>query len=159
MTAATLTPLTAGSVAPDFTLDSTSGEKVTLSSYRGHKYVLLAFFPLAFTGVCTAEMCGFSDDFDSFVQKDVEILPLSVDAVPSLKEFRSKYEMKVNLLSDFKREVSTAYGVLREESGFSNRAYFLIDKEGVIRWAHVEATPGQKRDNAEILEVIKNVIS
>ena len=82
---------------------------------------------------------------------------MSVDAVPSLKEFRSKYSMKVELLSDFKREVATAYGVLREDTGFSNRAYFLIDKDGVIRWAHVEETPGQKRENAEILEAIKNV--
>ncbi|HCT57357.1 MAG TPA: peroxiredoxin [Gemmatimonas aurantiaca] len=158
MTANTTAPLTAGTVAPDFTVASTSGQNVVLSGYRGQKNVLLAFFPLAFTSVCTSELCGFSDDFDAFTQGNVEVLPMSVDAVPSLKEFRSKYAMKVELLSDFKREVSAAYGVLREDTGFSNRAYFLIDKEGVIRWAHVEETPGQKRENAEILEAIKNVI-
>jgi len=157
MTSTAQTPLAAGAVAPDFTVASTSGQNVTLSSFRGEKHVLLAFFPLAFTGVCTSELCGFSDDFDAFSAANVEVLPMSVDAVPSLKEFRSKYSMKVELLSDFKREVATAYGVLREDTGFSNRAYFLIDKDGVIRWAHVEETPGQKRENAEILEAIKNV--
>lgn len=153
-----MTPLAVGATAPDFTLASTSGQDVTLSSFRGQKYVLLAFFPLAFTGVCTAELCGFSDDFDQFLNQDVEVLPLSVDAVPSLKEFRSKFNMKVELLSDFKRQASTAFGVLREESFFANRAYFLIDKEGVIRWAHVEDVPSHKRDNAEILAAIKNVM-
>lgn len=157
MTSTAQTPLAPGAVAPDFTVASTSGQNVTLSSFRGEKHVLLAFFPLAFTGVCTSELCGFSDDFDAFSAANVEVLPMSVDAVPSLKEFRSKYSMKVELLSDFKREVATAYGVLREDTGFSNRAYFLIDKDGVIRWAHVEETPGQKRENAEILEAIKNV--
>lgn len=157
MTNVSATPLTAGTIAPDFTLASTSGQNVTLSDFRGRKHVLLAFFPLAFTSVCTAELCGFSDDFDAFAGGDVEVLPLSVDAVPSLKEFRNKYQMKVELLSDFRREASTAFGVLREDTGFSNRAYFLIDKDGVIRWAHVEETPGQKRENAEILAAIKNV--
>lgn len=157
MTNVSATPLTAGTIAPDFTLASTSGQNVTLSDFRGRKHVLLAFFPLAFTSVCTAELCGFSDDFDAFASGDVEVLPLSVDAVPSLKEFRNKYQMKVELLSDFRREASTAFGVLREDTGFSNRAYFLIDKDGVIRWAHVEETPGQKRENAEILAAIKNV--
>lgn len=158
MTSTTQAPLTSGASAPDFTVASTSGQNVTLSSYRGEKNVLLAFFPLAFTSVCTSELCGFSDDFDAFAAGNVEVLPMSVDAVPSLKEFRNKHEMKVELLSDFRREVSAAYGVLREDTGFSNRAYFLIDKDGVIRWSHVEETPGQKRENAEILAAIKNVI-
>ncbi|HEY0929836.1 MAG TPA: redoxin domain-containing protein [Gemmatimonas sp.] len=158
MTSTTQAPLTSGASAPDFTVASTSGQNVTLSSYRGEKNVLLAFFPLAFTSVCTSELCGFSDDFDAFAAGNVEVLPMSVDAVPSLKEFRNKHEMKVELLSDFRREVSAAYGVLREDTGFSNRAYFLIDKDGVIRWSHVEETPGQKRENAEILTAIKNVI-
>lgn len=157
MTTTPAVPLQAGVEAPDFTLASTSGQNVTLTSLRGQKHVLLAFFPLAFTSVCTTELCAFGEDFDSFSEAGVEILPISVDAVPSLKEFKSKYDMKTDLLSDFKREASTAYGVLRADTYFSNRAYFLIDTAGIIRWAHVEETPGQRRENAEILEAIRNV--
>jgi peroxiredoxin (alkyl hydroperoxide reductase subunit C) len=153
------TPLQAGVEAPDFALASTSGQTVTLSEFRGQKPVLLAFFPLAFTSVCTTELCAFGEDFDAFAEANVEILPISVDAVPSLKEFKSKYAMKTDLLSDFKREASIAYGVLRPDTYFSNRAYFLIDMAGVIRWAHVEETPGQRRENAEILQAIKNVMA
>jgi peroxiredoxin len=141
----------AGDAAPDFTLNSTAGHPVTLSSFRGEKVVLLAFFPYAFTSTCTAELCAFSDDFDQFVGYGVEVLPISVDAVPSLKEFRSKYSMKVQLLSDFKREASRAYGVLREETFASGRAYFLIDRTGVVRWSHVESVLGHRRLNEELL--------
>ena len=142
-----------GSVAPDFTLDATGGS-VTLSAFRGKQHVLLAFFPLAFTGVCTAEMCAFGDDFDAFASRDVAVLPISIDAVPSLKEFKAKHAMRVELASDFKREVSRAYGTLIEERFFSTRAYFLIDKTGVLRWSFVEETPGTRRENSEILAEI-----
>ncbi|MES2525289.1 MAG: redoxin domain-containing protein, partial [Gemmatimonadota bacterium] len=104
-----------------------------------------------------SELCAFSDDFDVFGSADVEVLPISVDAVPSLKEFKSKYEMKVDLLSDFKREASAAYGVLWKDGFFANRAYFLIDQSGIVRWAHVEEHPGLRRENAEILEAIRSL--
>jgi peroxiredoxin len=97
-------PLQAGVEAPDFTLASTSGENVTLSSFRGRSPVLLAFFPMAFTGVCTSELCAFSEDYGAFAQAGVTVLPLSIDATPSLKEFKAKYQMQVDLLSDIKRE-------------------------------------------------------
>lgn len=145
----------AGVEAPDFTLASTSGEKVTLSSFRGRSPVLLAFFPLAFTGVCTSEMCAFSEDYGAFEEAGVTVLPLSIDATPSLKEFKAKFHMKVDLLSDIKREATRAYGVLRPESYTSQRAYFLVGTDGMIRWALVEAHPGLRRENAEILEAIK----
>ena len=155
MTAPTLErPPAAGERAPDFALASTSGETVTLSTFAGRKGVLLAFFPLAFTSTCTTELCAFTEDFDQFTGHDVEVLPISVDSVPTLKEFKRKYDMKVELLSDFKREASRAYGTLWQDAYFSNRAYFLIDREGVVRWAHVEANPGQRRENQEILEQI-----
>ena len=142
-----------GAVAPDFTLESTGGP-VTLSAFRGRQHVLLAFFPLAFTGVCTAEMCAFGEDFDAFASRDVAVVPISVDAVPSLKEFKAKHAMRVELASDFRREVSRAYGTLLEERFFSTRAYFLIDKTGVLRWSFVEDTPGTRRENSEILAEI-----
>ncbi|MFL5562922.1 MAG: redoxin domain-containing protein [Gemmatimonadaceae bacterium] len=143
-----------GDRAPDFALQSTAGTTVRLSEFRGKSPVLVAFFPLAFTSTCTAELCEFSENFDKFGGKGVVVLPVSVDSVPTLKEFKAKYAMKTELLSDFKREASRAFGVLREDTFFSERAYFLIDRDGVVRWAHVESKLGDKRGNSELLERI-----
>jgi peroxiredoxin len=142
-----------GQRAPDFTLPSTSGEKVTLSSLHGQP-VLLAFFPLAFSGTCTAELCEMRDDADQFVKRGVMVLGISVDSTYSLKEYKAKHGMKVDLLSDFKREVSRLYGVLLEDRFFSNRAYFLLDRDGVIRWEHVEENPSHRRTDSELLAAI-----
>jgi len=146
-----------GDAAPDFTAPSTSGKDVSLSSFRGKRNVLLAFFPLAFTGTCTKELVCFTEDFDQFAGKGVEILPMSVDSTPSLKEFKNKLQMKTELLSDFKRDISRAYGVLNEDRFYSNRAYFLIDREGRIRWSHVEANNSERRENPEILAAIERL--
>jgi peroxiredoxin len=146
--------LTIGQPAPDFTLPSTSGQDVQLSSFRGKENVLVAFFPLAFTGVCTAEMCAFSEDYSKFEKAGTRVLPVSVDAVPSLKAFKEKERMSVDLLSDFHRTASRAYGVLIEEKNLSQRAYFLVDKQGVLRWSHVEAELGHRREDRELLEQI-----
>lgn len=123
---------------------------MTLSQLKG-KNVLLAFFPLAFTSVCTTEMCAFTDDYDQFQNAGTVVLPISVDSVPTLTEFKRKEQLAVDLLSDFKREVSRQYGTLLEDRFFSNRAYVLIDRQGIVRWAHQEATPKARRENAEIL--------
>ncbi|HEV8197537.1 MAG TPA: redoxin domain-containing protein [Gemmatimonadales bacterium] len=139
-----------GAPAPDFTLTSTSGQPVTLSGLRG-KNVLLAFFPLAFTSTCTAELCAMSEDFDKFQSANTIVLPISVDSVPTLKEFKAKEKITVDLLSDFKRDVSRLYGVLNEERYFSNRAYVLIDRGGVVRWTYQEANNSERRENSEIL--------
>jgi glutaredoxin-dependent peroxiredoxin len=149
-----LTVPAVGAPAPDFSLNTTSGETVTLPQYQGKSNVLLAFFPLAFTSTCTAEMCAFTEDYSAFAQYDVVVIPVSVDAVPSLKAFRDHYKMGLELASDFKREASRAYGTLMEHTFFSNRAYFLIDKQGILRWAFVEDNPGGVRQNAEILAEI-----
>jgi peroxiredoxin len=144
----------AGSVAPDFTLPSTSGSEVTLSALRG-KNVLLAFFPLAFTRVCTTELCSFSEDLDAFRDANTEVLPISVDSIPTLREYKAKERMTVDLLSDFKREVSRRYGTLLEDRFHSNRAYILIDGEGIVRWTFAEDTTGNRRENAELLDRIR----
>jgi peroxiredoxin len=141
---------TPGTPAPDFTLPSTAGSDVTLSKLRG-KNVLLAFFPLAFTRVCTQEMCSFSEDYGRFQDSNTVVLPISVDSVPTLKEFKAKEQIAVDLLSDFKREVSRRYGTLLEDKFFSNRAYVLIDPNGIVRWAFAEDTPGTRRENQELL--------
>ena len=153
MTDSSATPAL-GSPAPEFTLPSTAGRPVSLRDYRGTHNVLLAFFPLAFTSTCTAEMNAFTDDFDRFTSAGTVILPISTDSVPTLKEYKAKHAMKVDLLSDFKRAVSRQYGVLLEEQFHSKRAYFLIDRTGVLRWAHTEAVLGDKRSDAELLERI-----
>jgi peroxiredoxin len=145
----------AGDLAPEFTAASTSGSDVSLASFRGKSNVLLAFFPLAFTGTCTKELVCFNDDFDQFTGNGVEILPISVDSTASLREFKNKLGVKTELLSDFKRDISRAYGVLNEDRFYSNRAYFLIDRQGRVRWAHIESNNGERRDNPEILAAIK----
>jgi peroxiredoxin len=147
----------AGETAPDFTLVTTTGQPVTLSSYRGSKNVLLAFFPLAFTSTCTAELCSFTDDYTAFESKGVQVIPISVDAVPSLKAFKEKLKIGPELASDFRRDTARAYGVLNEEKFFANRAYFLIDKTGVVRWSHVEKVNLEKRENSEILAQIEKL--
>ncbi|HEY0972367.1 MAG TPA: redoxin domain-containing protein [Gemmatimonadales bacterium] len=146
-----------GEIAPDFTLPSTGGEDVTLSASRGKESVLLAFFPLAFTGTCTAELCAFTEDYDAFAARGVRVLPISVDSIPTLREFRSKHQISVELLSDFHREVARLYDVLIAERFFSTRAYFLIDRDGMVRWQHVEENPSQRRENSEILAEIEKL--
>ena len=145
---------TVGAPAPDFTLPSTSGTDVTLSGLRGRN-VLLAFFPLAFTKTCTTEMCAFSEDYSRFQDANTVVLPISVDSVPTLKEFKAKERMTIDLLSDFKRDVSRRYGTLLEDKFFSNRAYVLIDRNGVVRWTFAEVTPSTRRENAELLEQLR----
>ena len=147
-------PPAVGAAAPDLTLPSTAGDTVSLASLRGERAALVAFFPLAFTSTCTAEVCAFGEDYDVFEQAGVAVLPVSVDSVPTLKAFRDQHGVRTHLLSDFKRVASRDWGVLNEERFHSTRAYFLVDRDGMVRWAHVEANPGQRRENAEILAEI-----
>ena len=143
-----------GSPAPDFTLPSTAGQDVTLSSFRGRQHVLVAFFPAAFTGVCTAEACAFSEDYEQFASAGTAVLPISVDQLPSLKEFKAKHGMKVELLSDVRRTTASAYGVLDEKLYNARRSYFLVDKTGVLRWRHVEDQNSHRREDGELLAQI-----
>jgi peroxiredoxin len=148
---------TIGQPAPDFTLPSTAGKDVALSAFRGKENVLVAFFPLAFTGTCTAELCSFSEDYSQFQAAGTAVLPVSVDAVPSLKAFKEKERMGVELLSDFFRAAARKYGVLDEAKGTAKRSYFLVDKQGVLRWSHVESENGHRRQDAELLEQIRKL--
>lgn len=151
-TAAGMPPV--GSVAPNFTLPSTSGRDVTLSRLRG-KNVLLAFFPVAFTGVCTTELCSFTQDYGTFQDANTELLPISVDSVPTLREFKAKERISVELLSDLTREVSRRYGTMLEDRFHSNRSYVLIDRDGIVRWTFAEEATRNRRENAELLERIR----
>ncbi|MFQ5702447.1 MAG: redoxin domain-containing protein [Gemmatimonadales bacterium] len=146
-----MSELQVGDQAPNFTLPSTAGGEIELASFRGQSSVLLAFFPLAFTGVCTGEMCDFSHDLAKFNEADAKVFGVSVDSIPTLNEFRQKNGIAVDLLSDFKREVSRSYGVLLEDKFFAKRAYFIVDRNGTVAWFHIEAELGNKRDNSELL--------
>lgn len=157
MTLSTASVPDVDSTAPDFTLPSTEGSDVALSSFRGKTNVVLAFFPLAFTGVCTAELCAFTDDYSRFAEVDAEVLGISVDSVPTLREFKAKHKMTLNLLSDFKRDVCRLYGTLLEDPFYSSRAYVIVDKEGLVRWTYVESELGHKRDNAELLGQLESI--
>ncbi len=152
MTATSVALPRVGDIAPDFTLPSTAGGDVTLSSLRGSANVVLAFFPLAFTSVCTTEFCDFSQGFGEFEGVNARVFGISVDAIPSLKEFRSKYSITVDLLSDFRRDVCRRYGTLLEDRFFSQRAYFIVDKKGILRWKYIESETRFKRENRELIE-------
>jgi peroxiredoxin len=145
-----------GQPAPDFTLPSTSGRKLKLSELRGTP-VMLAFFPLAFSSTCTEEFCTMRDDYSDFAGRKVKVLPISVDHTYSLKEYVAKHDLPVEMLSDWHREVSKQYGVYMPDRNYANRAYFLIDEQGILRWQHVEENPSHRRENSELLAAIDAV--
>ena len=100
-------------------------------------------------------MCSFWADTSKFEANGAKVFGISVDHTASQKAFQEKAGFKTVLLSDFRREVSRAYGVLLEDLWFSKRAYFLVDRQGIVRWKHVEAELGDKRENGELLTAIK----
>ena len=136
-----------GSEAPDFTLNDYNKQPVQLSSFRGDKPVLLVFYPFAFSGICTGELCQLRDEFADYDGKGVQVLGVSVDTPFSLKAWAEKEGYQFPLLSDFwpHGEVARAYGVFNEQAGLAVRGTFLIDTTGVVRFAEVNA-PGEARD-------------
>ena len=130
-----------GQIAPDFTLYDSDKNKVTLSELRNSN-VLILFFPLAFTSVCTAELCSIRDSLKMYEQLDVKPLGISVDSLYTLAMFKKEQHLNFQLLSDFNKEVSKMYGSLYDTFGYgmkgvSKRAAFLVDTEGKIQYAEV----------------------
>ncbi|MDI5968104.1 peroxiredoxin [Streptomyces sp. SL13] len=132
-----------GTKAPEFELKSQHGETVKLSDFRGEKHVVLLFYPFAFTGVCTDELCALRDELPKFVNDDVQLLAVSNDSPFALRVFAEREGLDYPLLSDFwpHGAASRAFGVFDEDKGCAVRGTFVIDKEGVVRWSVVNAIP------------------
>jgi mycoredoxin-dependent peroxiredoxin len=139
--------VTVGSDAPDFTLKDQNNQRVTLSSFRGDRNVLVVFYPFAFSRICTDELCSVRDDLASFQNADVQILAVSVDHPYALKAWSDAQGYGFPLLGDFwpHGQVAQAYGVFNDGAGFALRGTFLVDKAGVVQFAEVNG-PGEARD-------------
>ncbi len=144
--------LQVGDVAPDFELPASGNRIVKLSDFRGKKNVLLAFYPFAFSPVCSLQLPGLQQNLSEFQKLNTEVLGISVDSKHSSAAFAEHLHLDFPLLSDFNKDVTTAYGVLRE-GGFAERALFVIDRDGTIRYAHVNAI-GEVPDNGPVFEVL-----
>ena len=143
-----------GQPAPDFTLFDSEKNPVNLHDFAGKKVVLL-FFPLAFTSVCTKELCYVRDNISLFNNVDAQVLGISVDSLYTLAKFKEEQGLNFPLLSDFNKEVSKLYNALYDEfsyhmKGVSKRASFVIDREGIIRYAQVLEKAGDFPDFAAI---------
>lgn len=150
-----------GQQAPDFTLFDTDKGKVTLSEQRG-KNVLLLFYPLAFTGTCTAELCSVRDNLSFYNNTNAQVYGISVDSLFSNGKFKQEQNLNFPLLSDFNKEASTAYDTIYPQFGFdmkgvSKRSAFLIDKEGVVRYAEVLEDASQVPDFKAINTVLEGL--
>jgi peroxiredoxin len=137
--------LQVGEQAPDFTLKDQNNQERTLSELRGDRNVLVVFYPLAFSGICTGELDQLRDDLAAFT--DVQVLAVSVDSVYTLKAWSNQQGYDFPLLADFwpHGKVAQAYGVFNDKPGIANRGTFLVDTDGVIRFAEMNG-PGEPRD-------------
>ena len=135
--------LAIGDEAPDFTLNDQTRTPVTLSDLRGQKHVLIVFYPLAFSGVCTGELCSLRDSIESFRSDEVETFAISVDSSAATAAFAAKEGYHFPLLSDFwpHGAVADRYGVFNAEKGLATRGTFLVDKQGIVRFAETNAIP------------------
>lgn len=151
--------VTVGAKAPAFSLVSTDKQTVSLEDFKGQNLVIL-FFPMAFTSVCTAELCSIRDNIALYNGLNTAVVGISVDSPFTLNKFKADQNLNFTLLSDFNKEASPAYGAFYETfnlglKGVSKRAAFVVDKEGVIRYAQVLESAGDLPD----FEGVKNTLS
>ncbi|MCS7052300.1 MAG: peroxiredoxin [Ignavibacterium sp.] len=157
-------PLKVGDVAPNFELFNQNTEKVSLEQFRG-KNVVVLFFPLANTSVCTKEMCTFRDELKVYEDLNAQVIGISVDSPFALKMFAEKNNYTFPLLSDFNKEVSASYGALYDVfvpgkfdfKGVSKRSAFVIDKNGVIQYAEVLENAGEEPNYSAIKETLEKI--
>ncbi len=144
--------LTVGQKAPDFSLYNSEKNKMSLSDYNGKKNVLLLFFPLAFTSVCTKELCSVRDGINRYQNEQTEVIGLSVDSVYSLAKYKDEQQYNFPMLSDFNKDVSNEYEAIHESFshmgmlGVSKRSAFIIDKNGMLQYVEVLDNPGEMPD-------------
>ena len=132
-----------GQPAPDFTLPASTGQDITLSSYRGQSHVVLVFYPLDFSPVCSMQLPEYSGSQDDFTDAGAVVLGINRDSVYAHRAWAAEYGIEVPLLADMQLEVARQYGVAIDERGISGRAVFVIDREGVVRYQHIEEQTGQ----------------
>ncbi|MET8790182.1 peroxiredoxin [Streptomyces pseudogriseolus] len=144
-----------GAQAPDFALKDNHGAPVRLSDFRGHRNVVLLFYPFAFTGVCTGELSEIRDRLEQFAERDAQVLAVSNDSIHTLRVFGEQEDLPFPLLSDFwpHGNVSRAYGVFDEDKGCAVRGTFVIDRQGVVR-ATVTSAMADARDAGEYLAAL-----
>ena len=143
-------PITSGQKAPAFTLVDQDKNPVSLESFKG-KNVVLLFFPAAFTGTCTKEMCNTTDELAFYNTMNAQVLGISVDMPFSLNKFKELNKIAFPLLSDFNKEAITAYDVTEAQwiaglKGVAKRSVFILDKEGVVRYSQILASAGDMPD-------------
>lgn len=147
--------------APDFTLINTEREQVSLKDFEGERNVVLLFFPLAFSSVCTKELCSTRDNMKLYESLDAEVIGISVDSFFTLKAFKEANNINFQLLSDFNKEVSRKYDSLYEDyfgmKGVSKRSVFVIDKEGSIVHREILEDSGEIPDLVKVQEVLADL--
>lgn len=151
--------VTIGAKAPAFSLVNTERQKVSLDDFKGQNLVIL-FFPMAFTSTCTAELCSIRDNIATYEGLNSTVVGISVDSPFTLKRFKTDQNLNFPLLSDFNKEASPAYGAFYEQfmlelKGVSKRAAFVVDREGVIRYAEVLEVASELPD----FEAVKNTLN
>lgn len=150
-----------GDKAPNFTLRNTEKKEISLNDYKG-KNVLVLFFPLAFTGVCTQELCSVRDDISSYENLGVEVLGISVDSLFTLDRFKAEQNLNFDLLSDFNKEVCRAYGSMYDDfvlemKGVAKRSAFVVDAEGTICYAEVLESAGDVPNFNQIKKTLESL--
>ena len=149
-----------GQLAPDFTLKGPGGQPVTLSEFRGHNPVVLVFYPLAFSGICSHQLPSIEKLAPRFDGLGARILGISVDSHYSNTEFANKLKLSFPLLSDWKKEASIAYGVLLPEYGYAARAIFIVDKQGRVAYRDISpdtGDPAKVPSNERVLDALKGL--
>ena len=144
-----------GDVAPDFLLPATGGEEVALSSFIGRP-VVVVFYPGDDSPVCTKQLNSYNDGLNEFESLDAQVLAISSQGLVSHEAFAQKYGLKFPLLADSEKEVAKAYGVLGP-LGFPRRSVFIVDREGVIRYAHRAISGLSYRPVSELVDAVNQL--